>query len=254
MITKRWATVVNLSLLALLLAFFYVPMSLPVTITLAGIAEGESLAQQLAALLANQRIYRALTTSLQVAAWVAAITPILAILVAHTIRELNLPRLTLAICLTPLFIPGISMGIGTALTFRLLDITPSLASIITVQVLWCLPFATLIVLVALSRFSPRLLEASYMLGRNRLQSFLRVELPIIFPGVLGAARFAFILSFNETVRTAVVQGSHNTLQTYLWSQYQQVGLSPQIYQVMTLIIVLTLTLIAVLAIIDYRNR
>jgi putative spermidine/putrescine transport system permease protein/spermidine/putrescine transport system permease protein len=44
------------------------------------------------------------------------------------------------------------------------------------------------------------------------------------------------------------------VQTYLWSQYQQVGLSPHLFALMTLIIVVTLALIAVVALFDRRQR
>ncbi|MDH3475680.1 MAG: hypothetical protein OEM59_18530, partial [Rhodospirillales bacterium] len=71
---------------------------------------------------------------------------------------------------------------------------------------------------------------------------------------LGAAVFSLIISFNETIRTAVVQGGQNTVQTYLWSQYQQVGLAPNLFALMTLMIVATLALIAALAILDHRQR
>jgi len=40
-----------------------------------------------------------------------------------------------------------------------------------------------------------------------LQAFVDIELPLIRPGILGAATFSLILSFNETIRTAAVQGA-----------------------------------------------
>ena len=51
-----------------------------------------------------------------------------------------------------------------------------------------------------------------------------------------------------------MQGARNTVQTYLWSQYQQVGLSPQLFALMTLIIVVTLLLIALVALLEGRGR
>ena len=56
------------------------------------------------------------------------------------------------------------------------------------------------------------------------------------------------------MRTAVVQGGQNTVQTYLWSQYQQVGLSPNLFALMTLLILATLILIAGLAVIDRARQ
>ena len=83
--------------------------------------------------------------------------------------------------------------------------------------------------------------------------FLDVEMPLIWPGVLGSATFSVILSFNETVRTSLVQGPLNTVQTYIWSRYLQVGLTPAIYALMSLLIVLTLALIAGLAAANLRR-
>ena len=71
-----------------------------------------------------------------------------------------------------------------------------------------------------------------MSGAGRWRAFRDIELPLIWPGVSGAATFSFILSFNETVRTALVQGPLNTVQTYIWSTYKQIGLSPTLYALM----------------------
>jgi ABC-type spermidine/putrescine transport system permease subunit II len=71
--------------------------------------------------------------------------------------------------------------------------------------------------------------------------------------VFGAAIFSMILSFNETIRTALVQGRYNTVQTYIWSTYLQVGLSPTLYALMSLLIVLTLILVGVLFFLGQRR-
>jgi spermidine/putrescine transport system permease protein len=173
---------------------------------------------------------------------VAAVTPLLGLLAAFAVRELGVLRLTLLVMLLPLFIPGVSMGLATAFLFRVMGIAPSLLAIVIVQVLWALPFATLIITTVMSTFDPVYLEAAYMSGANRWRAFFDVELPLIAPGVVGAATFSFILSFNETIRTSAVQGPYNTVQTYIWSTYKQVGLSPTLFALMSLIIVLSVGL------------
>ena len=92
-------------------------------------------------------------------------------------------------------------------------------------------------------FDPLYLEAAYTAGADRWRAFRDVELPLIRPGVLGAATFSLILSLNETVRTALVQGPLNTVQTYIWSTYLQVGLSPTLHALMSLLILLTVLLL-----------
>lgn len=233
--------------------FLYAPLVPPIINSFAGAAQ-HGLWANYSALLGDQRLLAAGRTSLIVGVLVALIAPLLALLAAEAVRVWRIPRLILVVLLIPLFVPGISMGVATALFFRLLGITPSLWTIVAVQVLWALPFAFLIILTVLAGFDPVYLEAAYMCGADRLRAFFDVELPQIHQGILGAAVFSLILSFNETVRTAVVQGGRNTLQTYLWSQYQQVGLSPPLYAVMTLLIAVTLILIAALAVLDRRQQ
>jgi spermidine/putrescine transport system permease protein len=203
----------------------------------------------------NPVLVGAIETSLLAAIITGIVTPPLGLLAAMAVRELGLPRLVLLAVLLPLFIPGISMGLATAFFFRQLGIPPSLVTIALVHVLWAFPFATLIILTVMASFDPAYLEAAYMHGANRWRAFRDVELPLIWPGIAGAGTFSMILSFNETVRTALVQGPLNTVQTYIWSSYKQVGLSPTLYALMTLLIAVTLVLVGIsLGIGSWRER
>ena len=240
--------------LGLVLLFLYVPLVPPALRSFAGLLEGAGLFAHYAAIVEDVRLMRALRTSLLVGLLVALITPLLALLAAEAVRVWRAPRLIIALLLIPLFVPGIAMGVATALFFQFLGIKPSLVTITTVQVLWALPFAFLVILTVMATFDQVYLEAAYMSGAGRLRAFFDVELPQIRHGILGAAVFSLIISFNETIRTAVVQGGRNTVQTYLWSQYQQVGLDPSLFALMTLMIVVTLVLIVLLAILDRRQR
>jgi spermidine/putrescine transport system permease protein len=202
----------------------------------------------------NPLLTSAMTTTLELGVVVAITTPILGLAAAMAIRELRVPRLILALMLLPLFIPGVSMGLATALFFRILGMVPSLLTLAIVQVMWALPFATLVVITAMASFDQAYLEAAYMSGANRWRAFIDVELPLIRSGVFGAATFSLILSFNETIRTSIVQGPFNTVQTYIWSTYKQVGLSPALYALMSLLVVFTLALVAALVVTGARPR
>jgi spermidine/putrescine transport system permease protein len=241
--------------LMLVLIFLYAPLVPPAIHSFQGAAGADAaLFRNYAAILEDQRLMPALRASLVVGLLVALIAPLLALLAAEAIRVWRLPRLVIAIMLIPLFVPGISMGLASALFFQILSIGPSLLTITTVQVLWALPFALLVLLTVMANFDQVYLEAAYMSGAGRLRAFFEVELPQIRQGLLGAAIFSLIISFNETIRTSIVQGGRNTVQTYLWSQYQQVGLSSNLFALMTLMIVVTLVLIALLAVLDRRQR
>ena len=202
----------------------------------------------------NPTLVGSIETSAKVAALAGLITPLLALGAAMAVRELRRPRLVVLLLLAPLFIPGVSLGLANAFLFQQTGVFPSLFTITVIHVLWALPFAFLIVLTAMSTFDPVYLEAAYVHGANRLRAFLTVELPLVWPGILGASTFSIILSFNETVRTGLVQGPLNTVQTYIWSRYLQVGLTPSIYALMSLMILLTLLLIAAMLLFSLRRR
>ena len=227
------------------LAFLWFPLVPPLLFSVTGETGTGLTWHWYAALWQNPVLVRAIRTSVVLGILTGVVTPLLALLGAMAVRELRASRAVLMLMLTPLFIPGISMGLGSAFFFRLLRITPSLWTILTVHVLWSLPFALLIILTAMATFDPAYLEAAYVHGANRVRAFLDVELPLIRPGIAGAATFSLILSLNETVRTGLVQGPLNTVQTYIWSTYLQVGLSPALDALMGLLIVLTLILIFV---------
>jgi ABC-type spermidine/putrescine transport system permease subunit II len=251
--SARAATALIWAGLGLVLVFLYAPLVPPAIHSFEGTG-GASLFRHYGAIFEDARLMRALRTSLLAGVLVALLAPLLALLAAEAVRVWRMPRVIIAIMLLPLFVPGISMGLATGLFFQILGVKPSLLTITAVQVLWALPFAFLIILTVMANFDQVYLEAAYMSGAGRLRAFLEIELPQIHHGILGAALFALIISFNETIRTAVVQGGRNTLQTYLWSQYQQVGLSPHLFALMTLIIVVTLVLIALVALLEGRRH
>lgn len=234
----------------LCLIFLYAPLLPPMIRSMDG--DGGVLSAY-GAILSDAVLMDGLANTALVGGLVAIIAPLLALSLAQALRVWRRPRLILALVMLPLFVPGVSMGVATALFFRVLGLEASILSMVLVQVLWALPFATLVIVTVMASFDQVYLEAAHMLGANRMRAFLEVELPQIWPGLMGAAIFSLILSFNETIRTSIVQGGENTVQTYLWSQYQQVGLSPPLYALMTLLILFTLALVGLLAVIDRRS-
>jgi len=254
----RAALVFNWAYLVLVLVLLYAPLVPPLltAVSPGGHQPGLSgLTLKWYATLGESPVLTgAVRTSLVIAVITALATPLLALAAAMAVRELKAPRLVILAMLTPLFIPGVSMGLADAFFFTQIGIPPSFFTIVVVNVLWALPFAFLIVLTAMSTFDPVYLEAAYVHGAGRLRAFLDVELPLIWPGVLGAATFSVIVSFNETVRTSLVQGPYNTVQTFIWSRYLQVGLTPAVYALMSLMIALTLALVVGLAAANLRRR
>ena len=235
--------------IGLVLALLYVPLLPPMLFSVSpDTVVGDWTLRWYSEMWQNPLLAGAVITSIQSALIVAVVTPVLALGAAMAIRELKAPRLILLLMLLPLFVPGVSMGLANAFFFRVIGIPPSLFTIAIVQIMWALPFAVLVVLTAMSTFDPIYIEAAHMSGAGRWRAFRDIELPLIRPGLSGAATFSLILSFNETIRTALVQGPLNTVQTYIWSTYKQIGLSPTLYALMTLLILLTLLLVGMIVV------
>jgi len=101
------------------------------------------------------------------------------------------------------------------------------------------PFVMINVSATLQGFDERLEQAAMNLGATPWRTFLQVTLPIIRPGVLAGALFAFISSFDELVVALFVSGtSAVTLPRKMWESIR-FEIDPTIAAVSTMLIVLT---------------
>ena len=70
----------------------------------------------------------------------------------------------------------------------------------------------------LAGFNYTLMRAAASLGANPVEAFFRVMLPVIAPGVVSGALFAFVTSFDEVVMALFITGSEQrTLPRQMWS-------------------------------------
>ena len=177
-------------------------------------------------------------TSVIVAVIVGVVTPVLALLAAMAVRELKVPRLIIILMLLPLFVPGISMGIATAFFFRELGIPASLLSIIVIHVVWALPFAFLIVLTVMTTFDPGPARGGAYDRRQPLARLLRYR---VAPDLPRRGRGGDLLDDHFVQRDHQDHhgaGPYNTVQTYIWSTFKQIGLTPTL-SLMGLLIIVT---------------
>ena len=135
------------------------------------------------------------------------------------------------LAIASLIMPGLFVGLGIALTFRLLGLPTSwLTSGLGAQLTWTLPFGLLIMFAVLGRFNRSYEEAATDLGATSWQKLKEVTLPMLAPGIIGVALFGFTLSYDEIARTALAAGSKNTLPLEIWAMTTNVT-SPTLYAV-----------------------
>lgn len=129
--------------------------------------------------------------------------------------------------------PGLLVGFGVALTARLLGIEPAWdGTAFLVHVSWTLPFGFMTMLAIFNRFDARIEEAALTLGATRWVAFRRITLPIVLPGVIGAALFGFSLSYDEFARSLFTTGADVTLPLAVMAQLDR-QLTPELYAIGT---------------------
>jgi putative spermidine/putrescine transport system permease protein len=170
--------------------------------------------------------------SLMLAAMVAVVTVLLAVLAGLAFRRpFRGSVFAFYLAIASLIMPGLFVGLGIALTFRLLGLPTSWAtSGLGAQLTWTLPFGLLIMFAVLGRFNRSYEEAAIDLGATNWQKLKEVTLPMLLPGIIGVALFGFTLSYDEIARTALAAGSKNTLPLEIWAMTTNVT-SPTLYAV-----------------------
>lgn len=164
----------------------------------------------------------------------SATTVVLSVMAAQAVRgRFRGNGLFFYLLLLGLMAPGILVGFGFAIMMRLLGIDPSwdTTAYIT-HVTWTLPFGFLTMLAVFNRFDSRLEEAALTLGASRFITFRRITLPIVMPGVIGAALFGFSLSYDEYPRSLFTTGADLTLPLAVMAQLDR-QLTPELYAIGT---------------------
>ena len=100
-------------------------------------------------------------------------------------------------CSSPLMLPAILTGLALFQTYVLLDVGRPIWGLVAGHTLVTLPYVVRTTLAVLHNFDPRLEEAARNLGASPLRTFFEVTLPLIKPGVIAGAIFAFIVSFDQ---------------------------------------------------------
>ena len=108
-------------------------------------------------------------------------------------------RLIMAFLISPMIVPLIITAAGMFLFYAKLKLVASFAGVILAHTVLGLPFVVITVTATLIGFDYSLTRAAQSLGGSPTYNFFKVQLPLIAPGVISGALFAFITSFDEVV-------------------------------------------------------
>lgn len=189
----------------------------------------------------SEPLLTALANSIYVGAAAAIIATMLALLLALAFRhEFPGKRLVLYLIITPIIIPGIVGGIVLLIFFGYMGVRPSLfTTVLVAHVNWVLPFAFLTLYPRLHKFDRSLEEAAMDLGARDWQVFREIVFPIVRPGLIATAAFAFSLSFDEFIRTVFTVGAERTIPVQFYVLIVE-ELSPELPAMAVVVVGLTI--------------
>jgi putative spermidine/putrescine transport system permease protein len=145
---------------------------------------------------------------------------------------------------SPLIIPTIIVAIGIYFFYASLRFVGNPLALAVAHTALAIPFVVVNVSATLEGFDERLEWAAMNLGANRWQTFFKVTLPIIRPGVFAGALFAFITSFDELIVALFISGSGAvTLPRKMWDGLRQ-EIDPTIAAVSTILIAVSVAILA----------
>ncbi len=145
--------------------------------------------------------------------------------------------------LTPLFVPPVVLGIQNLVWHQRIGLWGSLLSIALAHSLWAMPLVLMVMRAALRGVDRRLEEAARGMGAGPLLVFWRITLPLILPGMLVSAFFAFIISLNEFIMALfLATPKTQTISTMIWPQLRY-NLTPLVAAASAVLLGLTLVVL-----------
>jgi putative spermidine/putrescine transport system permease protein len=152
-------------------------------------------------------------------------------------------RLINGFILSPVIVPGIIVAVGLYFVYARLGLIGHPIALVLAHTCLAVPFVVINVSAALYGFDERLEQAAMSLGATPWRTFWQVTFPLIRPGVLAGAVFAFITSFDELLVALFVSGTTAmTLPRLMWQEIRQ-DIDPTIAAASTLLIGLTTVLL-----------
>lgn len=138
----------------------------------------------------------------------------------------------------PIIVPEIVMAVALLIVFMKVGFALGMGSILIGHCTFCIPYAVVTIKGRISGDDYSLEEASMDLGASRIQTFINVTLPSIFPGVMSAAFLSFTLSIDDVVMSNMLSGAKNSTLPVLILSMNKSGVTPDINALTTIMILI----------------
>ena len=160
----------------------------------------------------------------------------------------------MALLISPMIVPLIISAAAMFFFYSRINLQGTHVGVILAHAALATPFVVITVTATLVGFDQSLIRAAHGLGATPTVTFFRVIVPLILPGVISGALFAFITSFDEVVVVLFV-GSYDQ-RTIPWQMFSGIRehISPTILAVATVLVGLSILLLTTLEWLRRRNE
>lgn len=162
--------------------------------------------------------------------------------------------LVMGVLISPMIVPLIISAAGMFFFYSDVRLAQTLTGVILAHTALGTPFVVITVTATLVGFDQSLIRAANNLGAPPPTVFFRIILPLILPGVISGALFAFITSFDEVVVVLFLAGfEERTIPRQMWAGIRE-QISPTILAVATMLVAVSILLLTVLELLRRRGE
>lgn len=198
----------------------------------------------------------ALINSLFVASSVTILSTILGTLAALGLSRPNFPyrNLAMSILISPIVVPVVITAVGMYFFYANIGLLNTYAGLILAHTTLATPFVVITVTATLTGFDHSLIRAAQGLGAQPLTVFQKVILPLILPGMISGALFAFGTSFDEVVVVLFIASpEQRTLPKVMFAGIRE-QISPTITAAATILIMFSVALLTTVELLRRRSE
>ncbi|MEE9537189.1 MAG: ABC transporter permease [Desulfobacterales bacterium] len=160
----------------------------------------------------------------------------------------------MGILISPMIVPLIISAAGMFFFYSKVGLAQTYPGLILAHTALGIPFVVITVTATLVGFDESLIRASASLGANTLITWRRVILPLILPGVISGALFAFVTSFDEIVVVLFLSGfEQRTIPRQMWAGIRE-QISPTILAVATILVAVSIALLTTIELLRRRSE
>ena len=169
-------------------------------------------------------------------------------------RHMPYKGIIMATLISPMIVPLIISGVAIFFFMAKAGLAATHLGIILAHIILGTPFVVITVTATLSGFDHSITRAASSLGSNPFNTFMKITLPLILPGVISGGLFAFVTSFDEVVVVLFLAGLDNTtIPVQMWTGLRE-QLSPTILAVATCLIVLSILILLTAELLRRRSE